>query len=390
MRGRLTLAVAAVALIGASAPPPTVAGQRAALRAARAASRAADARAVALERAADAERDDALKAQGREAAVAARIRAAEADIAAGQARVALTERALAAGRVRLAERQAPIARLVAALQSLARRPAAVAVVQPGTAEDIVRVRAVLGTLMPVVRARSAGVRAELSRATALRADADAAVRSLAAGRARLQGERLALVRLQSDHRLRSEDLDRSALVESDRAIALGERARDLVAGMEITADAAETRARLAALAGPLPRPERIGGVEERAPTRFGTAPYRLPVRGRVVEGLGEVSPTGVRARGLTLATTAGAAVVAPAAGRIVFARPFRDYGTVVIVDHGGGWSSAITGLDAVSVAVGDAVTAGAPIGRVGMRDDPRIAVELRRRGVAVDLAQLLG
>jgi septal ring factor EnvC (AmiA/AmiB activator) len=42
------------------------------------------------------------------------------------------------------------------------------------------------------------------------------------------------------------------------------------------------------------------------------------------------------------------------------------------------------------VAVGDQVAAGQPIGRAAMAERPRIGIELRRRGVPVDLAQLLG
>ena len=384
MRTRIVLLLAAATLIGAS-PVPNIAEQRARLKAANADAKAADARAVELERAADNERDEAQQAKVREAAVAARITSAEAEIAAASARVAITDRQLAAQRVRLAERQAPIQRLVAALQSLARRPAAVAVVQPGSTGDIVRVRAMLGTMLPIVQARTRAVRVEVDRARTLRRNADLAATSLRDGRARLQSERLALVRLEGEHRLKSKGLARSALFESDRAIALGERARGLVEAIEQTRTAAEVRADLASLPGPLPRPARGAGG---AP-RFAVPPYRLPAAGRVVEGLGELSATGVRSRGLVLATAPGAPVVAPAAGIVLFARRFRDYGTVVIIDHGKGWASAITGLDAVDVRVGDRVAQGGAIGRAVMGDEPRIGVELRRRGDPVDLAQLL-
>ncbi|SOB79992.1 Septal ring factor EnvC, activator of murein hydrolases AmiA and AmiB [Sphingomonas guangdongensis] len=357
------------------------------LAAAKRAAAAADARARLLERDADEARDAADRARVREAAVAERIRAAEAEITAARAQAALTARALGSARETLAERQAPIQRLVAALQSLARRPAALSVAQPGSVDEVVHVRAVLGTVLPVVQARSRAVRAEIARAERLRASAVAAAQALAAGQARLQRERLALVQLQGAERLRGATLDRSALVESDRALALGERARELVDRLGTAEDAAQVRAALAALPGPLPRPER-GIAEPRA--RFGTAPYRLPAAGRVVEGLGELSTSGVRARGVTLLVAPGALVRAPAAGRIVFARPFRDYGGVVIIDHGDGWSSAVIGLDAIAATVGGTVASGAPLGRAVLGDEPRITVELRRRGQAVDLAQLIG
>ena len=123
--------------------------------------------------------------------------------------------------------------------------------------------------------------------------------------------------------------------------------------------------------------------------RGGGRRYRLPVAGRLVTGLGEVSDTGVRARGLTLATGPEAQVVAPTAGRVVYAGRFRRYGNIVILDHGGGWTSLVAGLDAVMVQVGETLIQGAPIGRAPRGDAPRITVELRRQGRPVDLAQLL-
>lgn len=374
------------ALLLTSAAPATIAEQRARLAAAKLAAEQATVRSRALERAAENEADAAVKARRQEAAVAQRITRAEADIAAAQANVAITDQQLGAARQRLAERQAPLQRLVAALQSLARRPNALAVVRPGSTRDIVHVRAVLGTLAPVVAQRSAAVRTEIARVRKLRGDAALAAKGLRDGRASLQAERLALVRMEGDHRLRSRSFVRTAMYESDRAIALGEQARDLVDLMEETEADAETGASLATLPGPLPRPAK---AEDPVAVRFAIPPYRLPAQGRVVEGLGELSRTGVRARGLTFATAAGAPVTAPSDGRVLFARNFRGYGIVVILDHGSGWSSALTGLAAVSVKPGDSVEQGAPIGRAATGEDPRVTVELRRRGVPVDLTPLL-
>jgi septal ring factor EnvC (AmiA/AmiB activator) len=112
--------------------------------------------------------------------------------------------------------------------------------------------------------------------------------------------------------------------------------------------------------------------------------------GRVVTGLGELSDAGVRARGVTIASARDAQVIAPAAGRIAYAGAFRGYGKIVIVDHGGGWTSLITGLGSVSTRVGDNVPQGAPIGRAPGGDDPRVTVELRRRDRAVDMMPLVG
>lgn len=371
----------------AGAQVPTLQEQQGRLQDATAASQAAQARSAELERQAASERDQAVQARQQQAAAAERIKAAEADIAAARARIAIVDRQLADQRTRVAERQGPIMRLIAALQSMSRRPAALGLVQPGSTEDMVHVRAVLGTVMPVVEARTADVRGELDRIRKLRADAEAAVAALRESRRRLEGERIALVRLEAEHRLRSKELDKSALVESDKALAMGEQARDIVDQMAVMGDAAETQGELQALPGPLPRPPQPGDVP--APRRSGGgAPYMLPVQGVVVTGFGELSPTGVRARGPTFATAAGAQAIAPASGKILYASAFRDYGGIVIIDHGNGWTTLITGLAEVNVRKGEDVTQGRAVGRAGT-ENPRVTVELRRRGRPMDFTRLL-
>lgn len=386
----LVAAITITASVGIAALPaqtPSLSEQRAQLDAASKAAKDAEARARRLQRAAAAERDEARRARTREAAIAASIQAAEAEIVAARARIAVVDRMLGQQRTRLVEQQGPITRLMAALQSLARRPAVLGLVQPGSTADIVHVRAVLGAVTPAMRARTADIRDEIARTRRLRDGAQLAAKSLADGRARLQSDRLALVRAEGEHRLKSVGYRREAMFESDRALALGEQARDLVDQMDNLGEAAETQATLAALPGPLPRP--ADGEAQVAVARSGPPPYRLPVAGTVVTGLGELSDTGVRARGLTLATAPGAEIVAPTAGRVVYAGRFRRYGNIVIVDHGGGWTSLIAGLDTMLVKVGDPLSQGSTIGRAPRRDAPRVTIELRRQGRPVDLAQLL-
>ncbi len=394
MRGRLfSIALAAGALCVGVAAAQDPGDQRRRLADAKAQSAAAAARSADLERRAAAEQDQARQARAQEAAVAARVQQAEADIAAGQARIAIIDRLLARQRAKLASRQVPVARLMAALQSLARRPAIISVVQPGSVDDLVHVRAVLADAMPVIRARTADVRADLAHTRQLQAQAALATQALAESRSRLEGQRLALTRLEAAHRLRSRALGRDALFESDRAIALGEKARDIVDLMDTIGNQAATRESLEALPGPLPRPPRPGETAapvDRVAWSTSAPPYRLPVRGRIVTGLGELSDAGVRSRGVTIATVAGAAVIAPAAGRIAFAGPFRDYGTIVIIDHGGGWTSLVSGLADTSARIGEKVGQGTPIGQAGSGDDRRVTVELRRRDRAIDLTALVG
>ena len=362
-----------------------VASEQARLVAAKRDAAIAARRAAKLTAAATQERNAADKARREEQALAARVTAAEANLATASARVALVDRLLTDQRAKLGRAQAPVARLLAALESLARRPTIVAVAQPGSVDDLVHVRAVLGSALPVVRQRTEVVRIELAETRRLQASATLAAKALSDSRARLENDRIALANLEARHRQRSQALGRGALSESDRALALGERARDLVDGMAATTNAKLTAASLVALAGPIPRPIAPGTTPPAPPSDV----YRTPVVGKLVTGFDEVSDSGVRSRGLTFATAPLARVVAPAAGTVRYARRFRDYGTIVIIDHADGWTTLVTGLASTIAKPGNRVTMGTTIG-TAPSEDPRITFELRRRGRPVAVAALIG
>lgn len=369
------------------------ADQRSAMTRAEAASREAAARAERLDAASRTARDEASRARAASAAVAARIQSAEADIDAAEARIARIEQLRAAQRARLAEQQGPTVRLMAALQTMARRPPALMLMQPGSVRDVVHTRAVLAGVMPTVTARTAGLRAEVARGRQLRLAADAALGGQRAAQGRLVTERQRLAALEARKRSESTRLAGGAMAEQDRAIAMAEEARDIGDLIGRIDDGAAKMARLETLPGPVLRPARPGDPRalpvEVAASNGATPAYRLPVVGTVITGLGEVSDTGIKARGLTIATRGGAQVVAPASGRIAFAGPFRGYANIVVIDHGFGWTTLVTSLAALDVRIGDTVDQGSPIGRAGPAR-PTVTVELRRRGTPVDIGKLAG
>lgn len=378
-------------------PQAIVARERDQLISAKQQSADALARSTRLEAEAAAASDEADRLKKRSAALAARIQSAEADISAGEARVALVNRRLAVQQARLAQQQQPLLELAAALQQLSRQPPVSVLAQPGSLRDMVHARAVIDAAMPVIDRRTADVRHELTQLQNTRRQQAVALAALAASKTRLAERRGALTRLENEGRLRSRELMSSAQLEADRALGLGEKARDIVELMDsLEADGA-VRAELAQLAGPLPRPRnpQSGTAQPAAPAppqddgAMTANAYRLPVVGRIVAGLGEVNDSGVRSRGVTIAAQPGGQVVAPAPGRVSFAGDYRGYGKIVIVDHGGGWTSLLTGMIGLSVAVGDTLNAGAPVGRAGS-DDSRITVELRRGGRPVDIVAMIG
>jgi septal ring factor EnvC (AmiA/AmiB activator) len=116
-----------------------------------------------------------------------------------------------------------------------------------------------------------------------------------------------------------------------------------------------------------------------------------PAEGTVLSGFGREKDkdlgTWTVRQGLTLATQAAAPVIPVAAGRVIFAGPFRSYGQVVIVDHGGGFFSVYGGLGQILKGKGADALSGEPIARAGEAkggSGGRVYLEIRRGTVALD------
>jgi septal ring factor EnvC (AmiA/AmiB activator) len=113
--------------------------------------------------------------------------------------------------------------------------------------------------------------------------------------------------------------------------------------------------------------------------------YQLPAAAPVTDGLASVNTSGVRSRGLTLATARGLQLTAPADGVVKFSGPFRDYDGVIIIDHGSGWLTLIVNVGS-SLKVGDRVHLGDPIGSaLGP-----LQVELSQNGRRISPALIAG
>lgn len=386
-------AFAGLAVFVFSARAQSVDEQRSALALAKTQSDQAEVRASLLEEKADQASADVDRARARIAALAARIQATEADITTAERRVRLIEKLRDEQRGRLAEKQEPIARLLAALQMLSKRPMLLSFVQPGNTNDLVHVRAVLETMIPQIRARTQGLRIEITKSQNLKATAERAIVLLKESEQKLAVQRGELLTEATQFRAQFQQFSQGAMLEQDRAIALGEKARDIVDLIDQLGVAAQVGNQLASLPGPLLRPAQPNESNtvpiDVAAGRARFSSYRLPVTGALVRGLGEVSSAGVRARGLTISTRPGAQVVAPAEGRVIFAGPYRGFGRIIIIDHGRSWTTLVTTLATLDVRVGDQVEQGAPLGKAGT-DRPTVTVELRQGIKPVDITPLIG
>jgi septal ring factor EnvC (AmiA/AmiB activator) len=344
-------------LAAASAPArPQAEPLEQALTQARAEQATAEARTARLEQIAGNARSEAERLRAEQAAAAQAIDAAEARITAATASFRIAQAYVAAHRQQLAEEQRPASSLLAGLAVMAERPPLLALAG-GSTDDLVRVGVLLDSTLPAIRTRTRSLSRQLAQGQRLEATALSARAELVRSRAALEARRRQFAQLQQRALEQSLAAGGQALSAGDVAISAGEQVERLEGEEAGSRSAREIAALLAAEDPAPPRPVPPQGPALRPPFA-----YALPVQATVVEGLGAVNDSGVRSRGTSFATARGAEVTAPADGVVRFSGPFRDYDGVLILDHGGGWTSLIVNVSS-QLKAGARVRLGDPVGR---------------------------
>jgi septal ring factor EnvC (AmiA/AmiB activator) len=341
--------------------------------------RAAEAQVDRLQKVANQARSEAERIGARRAAAAEAISAAEARISAADANARVIAAQIQLQRDKLRREAAPATALLGGLAVMAERPPLLAVLDQGSTEEFIRVRLLLDSTLPVIRARTANLRAEVDRGRRLQQQAQLARADLVRSRNVLTARKREFAELETEALRIANARGGEALGAGDVALARGEQAEQLMGEVERGSHARAIASELAALSPPPARPG-SGGATQRAPF-----PYALPSNAAVAEGLGEVATNGIRSRGLTLATDRGSTVTVPASGTVRFSGPFRSYEAVVIIDHGNGWMSLLLNV-ASPLKEGEKVEIGQTLGRaLG-----RIEVELSQNGRHVSPALIAG
>ncbi|PTS84205.1 murein hydrolase activator EnvC [Caulobacter sp. HMWF009] len=249
-----------------------------------------------------------------------------------------------------------MARLLSALQLFRRDPPPALLVSPGDARDAVRAAILVRAMTPDLQRRADGYARQASAVGVLRREAAAAAAELFTAESVVADRKGEIERL---------------IVEKTRL----ERAY----AQQALAEASELRT--------------LGALTDGLSPAIPTGPLTLsrPVPGAVTRRFGETLPAGGRSNGLAFRTEKGRAVMSPAAGTVEYAGALNGWGVVLILRAQGAYHVVLAGLDQVSVAPGQSVVAGTPVGRmaVGTSLDPELYLEVREDGAPADPARWL-
>lgn len=289
------------------------------------------------------------------------------------------------------------AHVLMALVQLARDPPTALALAPMPPIDAVRGGLLLGRAVPPLAARAQALGSAIAQLETVRAQivaAEAEHRTEGESLAHDQAQIAALIArkqiLQQQTRAGLDENSRQQAALAAKASSL----RDLIARLEASRRAAEQRvasrptagatAPLAVTAATPTRPP-AGAPSGSRPVAQAKGRLAVPATGLLISRFGEAQPGGMTSKGLTFETRPGAEVVAPFDGRVVYAGPFKGYGRILIIDHGGGYYSVLAGLDRIEQSVGQWLVAGEPVGvmpQTGSR--PHLYLELRDNGQSIN------
>ncbi|RWC49177.1 MAG: hypothetical protein EOS55_09610 [Mesorhizobium sp.] len=319
-------------------------------------------------------------------------------------------------RASLMARRDVLAEVLGALQRMGLNPPPAILVKPEDALSSVRSAILLGAVVPELRQQTDSLLADLKEQTRITAsiEAERARLTAAVGDQTAEKKRLGML-LEAKQKLEA-DTQTQMAAEKQRSETLAAKAgslKELIASLEAQADksrkaadaakAAEqktadgdktsTPAELASL--PVPEGNRLAAA---APFSALQGQVALPVTGRIKRRFGADDGNGAVMLGDMVATQSGAIVTAPADGNVLYAGPFRSYGQLLILNAGDGYHVVLAGMSRISVATGQSVLAGEPIGAMGEarvastsvskngNATPELYVEFRKDGKPVDPA----
>ena len=156
-----------------------------------------------------------------------RFRRPKRGSALADARLALVSALIAAQRVKLEREQRPAASLLAGLAMMARRPPLFALTDGGGTDELVKVRILLDSTLPVIRSRTSALSGEVAQSERLQRTMLAARQELAASRSGLAQKRQEFAALEAQALKEATAAGGQALGAGDVALAQGEDVEQL-------------------------------------------------------------------------------------------------------------------------------------------------------------------
>lgn len=314
------------------------------------------------------------------------IQIAEGNVSRLETRITALEEETAEKRTSLLANNDNIVELVAAVERLSKRPAVLSLLKPGDALTTARSTSLMASLIPAIDTKASKLRTDLAQLNAIQTRLSNERFNLKDGLELLTKNQQKLASLFESRRAEAGQASARARALARELEAFSREAnslRDLIAKLEQQAAKQRSLAARRDTPDTIERP--FSSLGKALSELKGQLPY--PAVGAISQRFGTRDGVG-RAKGIRIKTRRNAQVISPYDGSVVFAGPFRNYGLLLIIDHGGGYHSLLAGFETLQSSIGQWVLMGEPIGTMpsgtNQAGSDELYLELRRSGTAIN------
>ena len=294
---------------------------------------------------------------------------------------------------------------LAALQNLALRPSEAVLVQPLSPVEVMRSSILLRGSMHSLESRASSIRQSIEDISNQKAQIALRLQDLEKDNKKLAMQQEDMKKLSqqkstmySQISSQSEEAKKKADMLASQAHNLRDLLEKLEKQKEIARRQMAEKARLAREQAAAKLHEESHGLEaineyenslqtlEQPAVGFSKAKGRLsrPARGPLVTAFHSELSKGVYSNGIDIKTAAKAQVIAPYDGTVIYAGPFKNFANLVIIDHGEGYTSLLSGLGETDTEVGQTLLAGEPVGTMPADAGSKLHIEIRKNNHPVN------
>ena len=294
---------------------------------------------------------------------------------------------------------------LAALQNLALRPSEAVLVQPLSPVEVMRSSILLRGSVHSLESRPSSIRQSIEDISNQKAQIALRLQDLEKDNKKLAMQQEGMKKLSqqkstmySQISSQSEEAKKKADMLASQAHNLRDLLEKLEKQKEIARRQMAEKARLAREQAAAKLHEESHGLEaineyenssqtlEQPAAGFSKAKGRLsrPARGPLVTAFHSELSKGVYSNGIDIKTAAKAQVIAPYDGTVIYAGPFKNFANLVIIDHGEGYTSLLSGLGETDTEVGQTLLAGEPVGTMPADAGSKLHIEIRKNNHPVN------
>lgn len=298
----------------------------------------------------------------------------------------------------LEERHGQSVETLMALQRMALNPPEAIIALPQPPADMVRSAILLRSIVPHIQAQAEALRQEVEGYATKREKLEDQKKRLGYANRDLDDERRRLNALIEEKKALSVKYLADSKTAGQRIAKLSEKANSLRNLLTEIEREKKRQAKIKAATPPrkpdTPQTEEddngleivLGKPPSGKPITKSKGNLTRPASGAIVMQFGQREKLGGKHKGISFQTRRGGQVVATYDGQIAFAGPFRGYKQLLIIDHGAGYHTLLTGMDRIDVSVGQWLLAGEPVGAMSTdksNSDP-LYFELRKNGAPIN------